>query len=67
MIPWSKVIAVGLILYALYTAYKGEIDMTNKRRYKAPVMIYKRSEHPFVFWGLVLAMIAVGVFAFSLE
>jgi hypothetical protein len=41
--------------------------MTNKRRYNAPKMIYKRSENPVVFWGLVLAFVALGVFALTLD
>lgn len=53
MIPWSQLLGLGLLLYVVYLIYRGEIDMTNKRRYNAPKMIYKRSEHPLAFWGLV--------------
>jgi hypothetical protein len=66
-IPWTKIIGVGLILYALYTIYSGEIDMTNKRRYNAPKMIYTRKDHPLVFWGLVGIAFVGGAFVLLME
>jgi hypothetical protein len=56
---WSTVVGVGLLLYVAFLIYRGEVDMTNKRRYKAPKMIYKRSEQPLIYWGLV-ALILIG-------
>jgi hypothetical protein len=67
MIPWAKILGAGVLVYAAYLVYRGEIDMTNKRRYNAPKMIYKRSENPLVFWGLVLAFVALGLFALTLN
>jgi hypothetical protein len=67
MIPWAKIIGAGALLYAAYLVYRGEIDMTNKRRYNAPKMIYKRSENPVVFWGLVLAFVGIGIFVLTLD
>lgn len=67
MIIWTKIIGVGALVYAAYLVYRGEIDMTNKRRYNAPKMIYKRSENPIVFWGLVIAIIGLGLFALTLN
>ena len=66
MFPWTKLLAVGLLLYAGYTIYKGEIDFTNRQRYKAPTMIYKRSENPLMFWGIVVAFVICAVFAWML-
>jgi len=65
--PFSKILAVGFLLYAGYLIYKGEIDMTNRRRYKAPTMIYKRSEQPLIFWGLVALIVLVALFVFTLQ
>lgn len=61
MFPWSILIGAGLLLYCVYLIYRGEIDMTNKRRYDAARMIYKRSEQPVVFWGLVIVIFVGGV------
>ena len=66
MFPWSKLLAVGLLFYVGYLIYKGEVDFTNRRRYKAPTMIYKRSENPLMFWGIVGAFILIAVFVFTL-
>jgi len=66
-IPWTKIIGAGLILYALFTIYKGELDMTNKRRYNAPKMIYTRKDSPLVFWGFVGIMLVGGVFVLLLD
>ncbi len=59
MTLWSTVIGLGLLAYVVYLIYCGEIDMTNKRRYNAPKMIYKRSEQPLIYWGLV-GLIGIG-------
>ena len=67
MIPWAKVIGVGVLLYAAYLVYRGEIDMTNRRRANPVPMIYKRSENPLVFWGLVIVFVVLGVFALTLD
>jgi hypothetical protein len=66
-LPWTKVLGVGVILYALYTIYTGELDMTNKRRYNAPKMIYTRKESPLVFWGFVGVLLVGGVILLFLE
>jgi hypothetical protein len=66
-LPWTKIIGAGVILYALYTIYKGELDMTNKRRYNAPKMIYTRKENPFVFWGFLSIMLVGGVILLLLD
>jgi hypothetical protein len=61
MFPWRILVGVGLLLYGAYLIYRGEIDMTNRRRHNAPRMIYKRSEQPAVFWGFVLVILLGGV------
>jgi len=67
MIPWAKIIGVGALVYAAYLVYRGEIDMTNRRRAKPIPMVYKRSETPLVFWGLVIAFAVLGIFALTLD
>jgi hypothetical protein len=49
-----------MAVYIAYLIYRGEIDMTGNRRADAPTVIYKRSEKPGVFWGIIaiLALLA---------
>jgi hypothetical protein len=56
MITWTKILGVGVLLYAAYLIYRGEIDMTSNRRADAPTVIYKRSEKPGVFWGIIVLL-----------
>jgi hypothetical protein len=67
MIPWTKIVGVGLIAYAFYLIYKGEVDFTDKRRYNAPKMIYTRKERPEVFWGVVGIILIAGDILFFLD
>jgi hypothetical protein len=45
-----------MAVYIAYLIYRGEIDMTSNRRADAPTVIYKRSEKPGVFWGIIVLL-----------
>jgi hypothetical protein len=54
--PWSRIVGACLVVYIAYLIYRGEIDMTSNRRADAPIVIYKRSEKPGVFWGIIVIL-----------
>jgi hypothetical protein len=56
---WTRVVGVGLLLYAFFCIYRGRISVSDE--YTSKTEYLTRADKPILFWLLIAVMLGLGL------